>query len=313
MLTDTLKALQAFDNSHDFERMAADILNGLGYADVEPMAPAGGSDSGQDIRFRADQSPGVAFVTLDKGISGKFKDDLGKQAHTSVDSVIALFCNVAVSPSQKQEFAKLALAKGYRLEVYDLERLRSLLDSSLKEIRRRYLKVDDELSTRLRADVTRLVRFPAATSDSVTPPTVIEALLANPVPRRVFELLLQYEDSVIAETPTIGTVLIAHRAAYYKFREDAVRVEHEAIAAIRDRVAVAFPHGWRIYLLYAMQRFAGLSRDQVVKRGDFLNYGITWDDTERVFVELSQTPLATQISALFRAYQEMEAMASQLE
>jgi hypothetical protein len=32
MLSQTRRALEDFDNQHDFERMAADILNGLGYA-----------------------------------------------------------------------------------------------------------------------------------------------------------------------------------------------------------------------------------------------------------------------------------------
>jgi hypothetical protein len=49
VLSLTRKALEEFDNSHDFERMAADILNALGYGNVEPMAPAGGGDSGQDM------------------------------------------------------------------------------------------------------------------------------------------------------------------------------------------------------------------------------------------------------------------------
>ena len=44
--------------------MAADILNALGYSDVEPMAPGGGPDGGRDIKFREAESRGIAFVTL---------------------------------------------------------------------------------------------------------------------------------------------------------------------------------------------------------------------------------------------------------
>jgi hypothetical protein len=57
MLSQTRRALEDFDNQHDFERMAADILNGLGYQGVEPMAPGGGqigdrtSDSGKATRL----------------------------------------------------------------------------------------------------------------------------------------------------------------------------------------------------------------------------------------------------------------------
>jgi hypothetical protein len=44
MLSLTKKALEEFDNQHDFERMATDILNALGYKHVVPIAPRGGRD-----------------------------------------------------------------------------------------------------------------------------------------------------------------------------------------------------------------------------------------------------------------------------
>src|SRR4051812_24602277 len=117
---------------------------------IEPMAPGGGADEGQDIKFREGDAAGVALVTLDKKIRDKFKHDLAKQPNA--EGVIALFCNVDVSPSLKLEFAKAANVKGYVIEVFDLERLRSLLDSSLKEVRRRYLNIDDGMAEQLQAD-----------------------------------------------------------------------------------------------------------------------------------------------------------------
>ena len=54
MLSQTRRALEDYDNQHDFERLAADVLNALGYSDVEPMAPGGGADGGRDIKFRED-------------------------------------------------------------------------------------------------------------------------------------------------------------------------------------------------------------------------------------------------------------------
>src|ERR1035437_4858762 len=44
MLSLTRRALEDFDNQHDFERFAADVLNALAYTPVEPMAPGGGAD-----------------------------------------------------------------------------------------------------------------------------------------------------------------------------------------------------------------------------------------------------------------------------
>jgi DNA-binding transcriptional LysR family regulator len=71
VLSRTRQALEAFDNQHDFERLAADVLNGLGYQNVEPMAPGGGPDAGRDIKFTEAGARGIALVTLDKRIVEK--------------------------------------------------------------------------------------------------------------------------------------------------------------------------------------------------------------------------------------------------
>jgi hypothetical protein len=298
MLSQTKHALEEFDNQHDFERMAADILNALGYQDVEPMAPGGGSDKGQDIKFKDGDSSGVALVTTDKKIEGKFSQDLAKQSNG--EGVIALFCNVNLTPAMKITFSKAALAKGYRLEPFDLERLRSLLDASLKEIRRRYLHIDDEVAVRLRSEVHRLLRFPEATPDSANVPTMIEQMLIDKAPRRLFELLMQFEEKDISEVPGIGDALQKHLTEYYRFRQEALRVERILISQIGQKVAVRFPHGWQIYLRYVLLRFGGLSKDQIVSGGSFLNYDITWEDAERVFTELAgDAAVFSEISNLY--------------
>jgi hypothetical protein len=167
-------------------------LNALGYSSVEPIAPGGGGDRGQDIRFREGDTPGVALVTLDKQIRAKFAADLELQVDAV--GVVALFCNVKVSTSMKLEFAKAAISKGYRLEVFDLERLRSLLDSTLKDVRRRYLGIDDEVAALLRSDVNRLLRFPKALPDLTSPATMIERILLDKMPRRLFDSYIPHPD-----------------------------------------------------------------------------------------------------------------------
>ncbi len=304
MLSQTRHALEEFDNQHDFERMAADILNHLGYSDVEPMAPGGGPDRGVDIRFVEGDVPGMAFVTLDKNIRDKFRRDLGK--HSDGEGVIALFCNVDVSPSMKLAIAREAIAKGYRLEVFDLERLRSLLDSSLKDVRRRYLKLDDEVAARLRSEATKLLRFPDATSDASTPPAVIERMVINKVPRRMFELLMRYEEQDVIEVPGIGPALYEHLIGYYRFRQDALRIEEDLVSRIGRMVKVSFRAGWQIYLKYVLMRFSGASKQAVIAGGNFLNYDITWDDAERVFGELLQdAALSSGVSSLFGLHKRL--------
>ena len=51
MFNQTRQNLISFDNEHEFERLASDVLNSLGYENVEPMAPLGGSDGGKDILY----------------------------------------------------------------------------------------------------------------------------------------------------------------------------------------------------------------------------------------------------------------------
>jgi len=304
MLSQTRRSLEDFDNQHDFERMAADILNSLGYKNVEPMAPRGGQDGGRDIRFSEGDAPGIAFVTLDKKIRDKFKRDLAKQNYS--EGLIALFCNVDVTPAMKLEFAKEAISKGYRLEVFDLERLRSLLDSSLKDIRRRYLGIDDEIAAKLRSEVTKLLRFPDATPEEKTHPTLIEAILADRLPCRLFDLLMRYEEKDIKEVPGIGEALHNHLTTYYRFRQDAIQVEDNLLSSIGQMVGVRFPVAWRIYLKYVMIRFGGASKETIISWGNFLNYGITWDDAERVFSQLSaDTAMSARVLGLFELHESL--------
>jgi hypothetical protein len=265
--------------------MAADLLNGLGYVAVDPAAPGGGPDSGKDISFRDGDTTGVALVTLNKDIRGKFNKDLEKLPQG--EGLIALFCNVTIGPSTKLQFTRDALQKGYRLETYDLERLRSLLDSSQREVRRRYLHIDDDISAKLRSEVAKLTRFPNAVPDDTKPPTILELLLKDGLPRRLFELLFKYEEADIKELPGLGNALHRHLLAYYEFRTETTRIENEMVQKIGSMVGVRFPAAWRIYSRYCIMRFAGVSSEIIQSWGDFLNFGITWDDAEKVYSKLS--------------------------
>lgn len=145
MFSQTRTALEQFDNQHDFERMAADILNALGYTEVVPIAPGGGSDEGKDITFTTEsRGEGLACVTLRKDIQRKFEEDFSQRKAGEYEKYI-LFCTAYLSARQKRMFAIYCLEK---LEAefvpFDREGLRSLLDSSLKSIRETYLHIKDE-------------------------------------------------------------------------------------------------------------------------------------------------------------------------
>jgi hypothetical protein len=306
MLSQTRRALEDFDNQHDFERMAADVLNALGYSDVEPMAPGGGPDGGRDITFREGDTPGIAFVTLERKIKEKFKQDLSKQG--DAEGVIALFCNVDATPVLKLTFARDAIAKGCRLLVFDLERLRSLLDSSLKEIRRRYLHIDDEVAVRLRSEVRKLLKYPDAVPDDTRPPTELEKMLVDKLPCRLFDLLMRYEKNDIVEVPGIGSALENHVKTYYRFRQEALRFENDVMSRIATIVGDRFNSQavWRIYFRYALPRFLGKAKEEIIAWGNYLNYGVTWDATEGVFTTLSkELVLTSQVTELERLLDTM--------
>ena len=145
MFSQTRTALEQFDNQHDFERMAADILNALGYTEVVPLAPRGGSDGGRDITFNTENGgKGLACVTLRDDIQRKFEEDFCQRKAGEYEKYV-LFCTAYLTASRKIQFTKYCLEKLQSLFVpYDIEALRSLLDSSLKSIRKTYLHIKDD-------------------------------------------------------------------------------------------------------------------------------------------------------------------------
>lgn len=145
MFSKTTTALEQFDNQHDFERMAADILNAIGYTEVIPIAPRGGSDEGKDITFTTESGgKGLACVTLRDDIQHKFDEDFKKRKADEYERYI-LFCTANLTALKKRKFAKYCLDT---LEAdfvpYDIEALRSLLDNPFKSIRERYLHIKDD-------------------------------------------------------------------------------------------------------------------------------------------------------------------------
>lgn len=302
MASKTRRALEDFDNPHDFERLAADVLNALGYQSVEPMAPAGGSDGGTDVNFRDGDEPGIAFVTLDKNVRDKFRRDLAK--HEAGEGVIALFSTVDVSPAQKKVFAQDALAKGYRLEVFDLERLRSLLDASLKELRRRYLGIDDDVSARIRADVKKLFRFPD--SFPYQPKTVMESRFSDGMPGRLADMLMDRSEEELAEVPGIGSRLLSHLVAFDQFRRELAVIEEQLLARIGERATCRFRQAWVIQLQYNLSRIGGASKESIERGANFLNYGMTWDSAELSFASFAaDKEIEALLTGAFEKYESL--------
>jgi len=145
MYSQTVAALEKFDNQHDFERMCADILFALGYKDVELIAPRGGSDGGKDIIFTTESGgKGLACVTLRGDIEKKFFEDFAKRRAGEFEKYY-FFCTAYLTAQQKLKFAQCVVnTLQAELVTQDIEALRSVLDSVLSSIREQYLGIRDD-------------------------------------------------------------------------------------------------------------------------------------------------------------------------
>lgn len=286
MFNQTRQYLATFDNQHEFERLAADVLNSLGYENVEPMAPLGGADGGIDILYTNGNAKGIAFVTLRKDIRKKFIEDLSKYKKNSDE--IALFSIVDISPKQKAEFTSEAINKGATLEIFDIERIRSLFDSTLKELRRRYLGIDDDISVQIKDRLNKLIKFKNTEIIEIKAHTILETMFQNKLPQNIFYLLISYELNSLKEVPKIGSNLKDYLHSYDSFIGKLLKNENILITQIGKYEKSKFRESWIIHYKYSIMRFNDITSSDIQNHGSFLNYGITWESAERVFQCLLQ-------------------------
>jgi hypothetical protein len=110
----------------------------------------------------------------------------------------------------------------------------------------------------------------------------------------------------IIGVPRIGQTLYQYKQEYYDFQALAAKWEDNVTTKIGSKVGVRFRQAWQIYLQYSILRFTGNTKDTIVSGGNFLNYGITWDDAERVFTELANDPTVAQETAtLFASWKNV--------
>jgi hypothetical protein len=287
MLHLTKKALEEFDNQHDFERMCADILNALGCQKVEPMAPAGGPDGGKDIIFYEGETKCAVFVTLRKDIGKKFDEDSQKLKILDRFDKIVLFSNQNISQKQKEDFIRIINSKGILfLEIFDLERLRSLLDASLKTIRKKYLHIDDEISEKILAAVKKTLEFPDAIVIDSKNFKPLEEMFFDDRPRKLFYTLLDYDQKDISGITQIGGELNDFKMDYYQFKQQCNVVYSKIIESIRPLIKQKMSPAWDMYAKYCILRFGRFKPKKADDAIGFWNFGITAADAEHVYQSL---------------------------
>ena len=286
MLHLTKKALEEFDNQHDFERMCADILNALGCQKVEPVAPSGGPDGGKDIVFSEGEIKCAVFITLRKDIEKKFDEDLQKLKIQDGFDKIVLFSNQKISHKQKEDFCILTDKKGIHfLDIYDLERLRSLLDASLKSIRKKYLHIDDEVSEKILAALIKTLEYPDLVVKEFEKPNPLEAM-SDIRPRKLFYTLFEYDEKDISEIPHIGNKLNDFQIEYNQFRQQSNDVYSKIKESIRPLIKQKMRTAGDAYAKYCILRFSPNPPEKAYQAIENWSFGITAADTERVYQSL---------------------------
>jgi hypothetical protein len=153
--------------------------------------------------------------------------------------------------------------------------------------------LDNKESVRLQAAVEELAKFPNRPETSA-PRGLLESMAVNKLPHRLFDLLQQYNKPDIIGITKNGEALYQYKQDYYNFQTKELSWETDVTTYIGKIVSVRFRQAWVIYLRYLILRSAGMSKEQIMEGGDFLNYGITWDDAEGVFTQLSGEPTVAQ-------------------
>ncbi len=317
MLSLTHQALEKFDNQHDFERMCADMLNELGYQNVTPIAPKGGSDGGRDITFTiSDGTKGLACVTLRTDGIQKFKEDFHQRSKGDFQQYI-FFTNQYLTAAQKLSFEKYCVNDlDASFMSYDVEALRSLLDSALKSIRKRYLHIDDDRAAKIRSQVKKILQY----SDALAPNNykdrsgLAEWRLSSPAGRELFYTLIDAEDDELEQVPEIGSLLLAYKQKYYSFSQST-----NALTEVGKKLISRLPlnefqfiHGWTIYFEYFLSRAFGNSISET-RNIVAVNYGITYEDCENAYNSmLAQSEVSTKVEKIKSTGLEVGRVADQL-
>ena len=162
-----------------------------------------------------------------------------------------------------QKVAAEARAQTAQDRIRELERQLATKDGG---------KQTPDNNAQIRAAIRKVLLFPNAVQDSTAPKTMIETMLTNQTPRKLFAVLIQYDENAIGAVPGSGPLLRDFLHNYYQFDNDIGQLENNVLGRIGGMVAVRFHEGWGIYLRYAILRFGGMSRGPSRCAGQFLKF-----------------------------------------
>jgi hypothetical protein len=176
--------------------------------------------------------------------------------------------------------------------------------------------------TALIGQITQMIKFPD--NEQIRAPTLHQRKFINKLPQRLFQLLSKYDDQqilAIGESPAApamrvdesradhmnavelerlgivgapGEQLLRFKKDYYQFQSEVKQTEDEVLLRIGQLVSYKWTarEQWEVFLNIAAARFDGKSQAELISYNGSaqLDYGITWDDAEKVFAELAREP-----------------------
>ena len=98
----------------------------------------------------------------------------------------------------------------------------------------------------------------------------------NKLPHRLFIILNKYYKETIKSIPKVEGEPFKFKKNYSDFENGEFNFENEASTEIGKLVNVRFRQAWwAIYFRYFLLRSGGLTQQQIIDGGSFLDYGIT--------------------------------------
>ena len=195
-----------------------------------------------------------------------------------------MFSNRYISAKQKLIFAKYCISElDAELITQDNEALRSLLDSALKEVRLKYLHIDNDNTEQIKKHLRGVIKYSATLSKENYKDKANkgEWIATTPMEREIYYYITGMDDEDIVEIPTLGVLLLSYKENYYSMVVLLIELIKLCRAEIRKitKTEFQFIHGWDIYFRYYFFRNSGLSQKDV-KNLIPTNYDISYQDCE---------------------------------
>ncbi len=91
-------------------------------------------------------------------------------------------------------------------------------------------------NAQIQSAIRKVLLFPNAAQDSTPPKTLIETLLTDQTPRKLFDVLIQYDENAISAVNLSGPLLRDFLHKYYQFENDTDQLEKDLLGRIGGMV-----------------------------------------------------------------------------